>query len=473
LLTLAPFTSLCSADVKEFLKNHRYDEAISELEDQLKGKDHSDNPDLLFNLGKAYHKKGLIYSSFYEVGKEVEKDYYEFLKRFEIKTYLPFYLGICYFEIARYHKAIDEFNDFKNIKGLDKTYRLLSSIWIEASRFQLGQVGAMRNLEEIRRKNENNSVVVTEVAYFLSYLQEKNREALQIIQGIKPPKDLFQTRFYRNLAYIYMKNDMFEKVKEMYGLIELKKEEFTAEINPELKILFYDLTAVKILAFINYYLSDRVLSQIKRDQTTHQRWQELLYYRGKDAFDLTDYHGAVELLGQSEHPVAKVYLGSAYYKLGQQPKAKSLWNEVEKSKQHWALRELGQQYASLKVDQTKAIKLCQRALELIKERRPEAKIRYFRYLGWTYLQNGEPDKAVKAFEEGYDHSRANDLDYYEPEFLNERAFCLYKKSELNWTEAIEIYFLLQERYPPAKQIHYAMQGIELAVSRRKTGPVKH
>ena len=455
----APITSPCSADVKTLLNTHRYDEAIIELEEQLKGKDPADHPDLLFDLGKAYHKKGLMYTSFYEVGREVEKEYYEFLKKFKIKNCLPFYLGVCYFEMGEYRKAADEFNELKNAKDLNETFRLLSSVWIEASRFQLGQREAIGNLEGIKARNANNPVVVSEVAYFLSYLQDKNKEALQSIQGIKPPADLLQKRFYRNLAYVYMKNDMPEKVEEMYELAEPEREEFIAEINPELKIYFYDLTAVKISALISYYLSDQTLSQIRKDKVTHQRWQEVLYFRGQDAFYLTDYHKAAELLEQSEHPVAKVYLGSAYYKSGRESEATSVWNEVERSEQHWALRELGRQYASLKVDQAKGVKLCERALKLIEERKPKAKTRYFRYLGWAYLQNEEAEKAAKAFEEGYDHSRANDLDYYEPEFLNERAFSLYKKSELNWTEAIETYFVLLERYPAARQIHYALQGL--------------
>ncbi len=469
LIPSEPFTSLCSADTKALLGANRYDEAISELEEQLKGEDPLDNPDLLFDLGKTYHKKGLIYASFYEVGREMEKDYYEFLQKFKIKTHLPFYLGVCYFEMGQYQKAIDEFTDFKNIKKLNETYGLLSSVWIEASRFQLGQKGAIANLEEIKRKNEKDPAVITEVAYFLSYLQGKNEEALQFIQEIKPPQDLFQSRFHRNLAYIYVKNNMLEKLKEVYQLIRPEKEEFIEEISPELKIYFYDPTAIKILALVNYYLSDQALSQIIKDQTDHQRWQEVLYFRGQDAFYLTDYHKAAELLEQSEHPVAKVYLGSAYFKSGQKSKAISSWNQVEKSEHHWALRELGRQYASLKVDQGKAVKLCQRALELVKERKPASKIRYFRYLGWAYLQNGEPDKAAIAFEEGYDHSRANDLDYYEPEFLNERAFCFYKKSELNWSEAIEVYFILLKRYPAVRQIHYVLQG--LLVGRHKIGIV--
>jgi tetratricopeptide (TPR) repeat protein len=454
-----PIVSLCRADAKALLNAHRYDEAIREMEQQLEGKNHSDNPELLFELGKAYHKRGLIYTSFYEVGREVEKDYYEFLKEFNIKACLPFYLGVCYFELGEYRKVADELDELKNAKNLDETHRLLSSVWAEASRFQLGQGEAIGRLEGIRAKNPNNSVVVSEVAYFLSYLQDKNKEALQFVQGINPPAGPFQNRFYRNVAYVYMKNHMADKVKELYELATPLREEFVAEISPELRIYFYDLTAVKISALISYCLSEHAFSQIRKDDVSHERWHEVLYFRGQDALCLSDYEKAAELLEQSEHPVAGVFLGAAYYGLGQESKAASVWNEVEGGEEPWALRELGRQYASLRVNQSQAVKLCQRALKMIEGKRPSAKRRYFRYLGWVFLQNGETEKAARAFEEGYDQSRANELDYYEPEFLSERSFSLYEKSELNWPEAIETYFILQERYPAAKQVHYALQGL--------------
>lgn len=475
LLPKGPFTTLCSADVKESFNTHRYDDAISELEQLLKGKNPSDYPDLLFDLGKAYHKKGLIYTSFYEIGREVERDYYEFLEKFKIESCLPFYLGVCHFEMVQYRKAMEEFNALKRVKNLSKTYQLLSSVWIEASRFQLGQEVAIINLEEIKRKNPHNPTVVSEVAYFLSYLQNKDKEALQFVQGIKPPADSFQGRFYRNLAYIYMKNDMPEKAKEAYQLIKPEKEEFVAEINPELKIYFYDITAIKILALLNYYLSDRAFSEMVKEKMAPELWQQVLYFRGLDAFYLSDYQKTVELLKQCEHPVAGVWLGSAYYKLGQETEAMAAWGEVEKSENEWALRELGRQYSALsteggKVDPAKGVKLCEQALELNKKgRKPET--RYFRYLGWAYLQSGDPNKAMEVLEEGYEHSRTNDLNYYEPELLNERAFCFYKKSESKWNEAIEIYFVLQQRYPAVRQIHYALQG--LAVGLREKGDTRY
>ena len=474
-VALEPLTSFGQVDLKKLRDSHRYDEAISELEGQLKGKAPSDNPDLFLDLGEAYHKRGLIYTSFYEIGREVEKDYYEFLRKFEIENCLPFYLGVCYFEMAEYQLAIDKLNALKKVQGLNKTCQLLSSVWIEASRFQLGQPGAMANLEEIKRKNENNSVVVSEVAYFVSLLQNKDKEALQFVQGKKPPADLFRNRFYRNLAYLYMKNDLPERAREAYELMKPEKEELKAEINPELNIYFYDPTALKILGLVSFYLSDQVLSQMVMDTTANERWQQVLFFRGQDAYYLGRYLKAVELLKQCEHPVAGVFLGSAYYKLSRETEAQAAWGEVEKSENPWALRELGRQYSALsayggKTSLVKGIALCQKALDLVKkDKKPDG--RYFRYLGWAYLLNGEPNQAIEVLEEGYEHTRTNDLNYYEPELLNERAFCFYKKSEQNWSEAIEIYFVLQQRYPAVKQIHYALQG--LTVGLRDKGPVKY
>ncbi len=110
------------------------------------------------------------------------------------------------------------------------------------------------------------------------------------------------------------------------------------------------------------------------------------------------------------------------------------------------------------------MKLCQMALEQNIKTYPDESLGYFRYLGWAYLKSGDVDNAVKTLDRGYDYSRINDLNFYEPELLNERAFCLYKKGKLNWSEAIEIYFTLLKRYPVVKQLHNALQGIAVSES---------
>jgi tetratricopeptide (TPR) repeat protein len=458
------------ADVKGLVDQHRYDEAISEAEQLLKGKNPSDHQDLLYELGRAYHNRGLMHSSFYEVGREVVKDYYEFLEVYDLGTCLPFYLGVCYFELGRYSQAIDEFDRLKDIKNLNKAYLQLSSVWTQASKFKLGQNGALRSLEEIKRENEANPVVVSEVACFLSDLAGKDKEALQWVQASKPPADSFRSRFHRNLAYIYMKNGMTDKVKETYALIKPGQEEFVAEINPELRIYFYDLSAMKVLGLLDYCLSDAALSQIMPEQVAPKRYHTVLNLRGQNAVYLGDYPGAAGFLEQSEHPVAGVYLGAAYYGLGRKAEAEAAWEKVEKSENAWALRELGRQYASLKGDPARGVDLCDSALGMMEGKPKDTKTRYYRYLGWVFLQNGQPDRADSVFNEGYSYSRANDLDYYEPEFLNERAFCFYQESELKWSEVIEAYFILQERYPAARQIHYAIQGLELG--KREQGDVR-
>jgi len=464
LLLLEPLSSFGSEDVRKLFEYQQYDEVIKHIEAELKVKAPLDSADLLFDLGKAYYKKGLIYSSFYETGRELEKDDYERLKNYGINDCLSFYLGVCYFEMGLYQKAIDEFNALKSFKGTSKTHQILASVWIEASRLQLGQEGAVTSLEEIKRVNDNNPLAVSEVSFFLSYLANKDKEALSFIQGRKPPADSFANRFYRNVAYIYMKNAMHDKVKETYGMIKPEKEEFVLEINPELQISFYDLTDIKILAFLNYYFSEQALSGIAKERVTNQQWQTALWYRGQDAFFLGDYPEAVELLAQSEHPVALVYLGSAYYKSGKKTETMTVWSKVEKVDDDRALRELGRQYIALKVDPAKGIKLCKQALEHIIKADPKESSGYFRCLGWAYLQNGDANNAVKTLNEGYNYSKANDLNFYEPELLNERAFSLYRKSKLNWSEAIEIYFTLLKRYPVVRQLHNALQGIAVSES---------
>jgi len=459
LLLLEPLTSFGSEEVKKFFERQQYDEVINQLEKELKEETPSDNSDLLFDLGKAYYKKGLIYNSFYETGRELEKDDYERFKKYGIKTCLSFYLGVCYFEMGLYQEAIDEFNALKSFKGTSKTHSLLASVWIEASRLQLGQEGAVTSLEEIKRVNDNNPLAVSEVSFFLSYLANKDKEALSFIQGKKPPTGSFANRFYRNVAYIYMKNAMPDKAKETYGMIKPEEEEFVSEINPELQVSFYDITAIKILAFLNYYFSEQALAGITKDRVTNPQWQTALWYRGQDALYLGEYQKAAELLAQSEHPVALAHLGSAYYHLGKKTEAMTVWSEVEKADDYRALRELGRQYIALKVDPAKGVKLCKQALDHIIKTDPDECSGYYRYLGWAYLQNGDANSAVKTLDEGYDYSKANDLNFYEPELLNERAFSLYRKSKLNWSEAIEIYFSLLKRYPVVRQLHNALQGI--------------
>lgn len=472
LLTSAgPAAIHCRADVRDLVDQHRYDEAISEAQQRLKGENPSDHQDLLYELGRAYHKRGLMHSSFYEVGREVERDYYESLKSCQIRTCLPFYLGVCYFELGQWQKAVDEFSQLGSVKNLSKTYGVLSSVWIQASKSMLGHRDeAAGELRKIKKRNQADPVVVSEVAYFLSLLTGKHKEALQSVQGLKSPAGSFQSRFYRNSAYVYMRNGMTEKVKEMYALIKPGQEEFVAEISPELKIYFYDLAALRILGLLDYYLSDAALSQITPEQAAGTRYHTVLNLRGQNAVSLGDYARAAGLLEQSEHPVAGVYLGSAYYKLGRRDEAEAAWEKVEEGENAWALRELGRQYASLKGDPARGAELCVSALEMMEGRPQDTKTRYYRYLGWAFLQKGEPGKADSVFNEGYSYSRANDLDYYEPEFLNERAFCFYQESELKWSEVIEAYFILQERYPAARQIHYAIQGLELG--KRTIGDVR-
>lgn len=464
LLLLKPLSSFGSEDIRKLFEYQQYDEVIKHIETELKGKAPLDSADLLFDLGKAYYKKGLIYSSFYETGRELEKDDYERLKNYGIDNCLSFYLGVNYFEMGQYQKAIDEFNALKSVRGTSKTHQLLASVWIEASRFQLGQEGAVTSLEEIKRVNDNNPLVVSEVSFFLCYLANKDKEALSFIKGRKPPTGSFASRFYRNVAYIYMKNAMHDKVKETYGMIKPEMEEFVLEINPELQISFYDLTAIKILAFLNYYFSEQALAGVTKDRVTNPQWQTTLWYRGQDALYLGEYQKAAELLAQSEHPVALVHLGTSYYKSGRTTDAMAAWSEVEKGADDFALRELGRQYGTLNVDPAKGVKLCKQALEQITKTYPDESLGYFRYLGWAYLKAGDADNAMKTLDEGYDYSKANDLNFYEPELLNERAFCLYRKSKLNWSEAIEIYFTLLKRYPVVRQLHNALQGIAVSES---------
>ena len=463
-LLLEPITSFGSEETSKLFESQQYDEVINHIEAELKGKAPLDSADLLFDLGKAYYKKGLIYNSFYETGRELEKDDYERLKNYGIDNCLSFYLGVCYFEMEQYQKAIDEFKSLKNAKGVDKNYQTLASIWLEASRFQSGQREALSKLEEIRENSDNNPLAVSEVSFFLSYLANNDKEALSFIQGRKSPKNSFTNRFYRNLSFIFMKNSLYDQAKEAYGMMQPEKEEFTVEINPKLQISFYDLTSIKVLAFLNYYFSEQALTGVTADQVTNPQWQTALWYRGQDALYLGEYQKAAELLAQSEHPVALVHLGTTYYRSGRTTDAMAAWSEVEKADDDRALRELGRQYIALKLDPAKGVKLCKQALDHIIKTDPDEGSEYFRCLGWAYLEAGDADNAVKTLDEGYDYSRVNDLNFYEPEILNERAFCLYRKSKLNWGEAIEIYFTLLKRYPVVRQLHNALQGIAVSES---------
>jgi tetratricopeptide (TPR) repeat protein len=464
LLLLEPLSSSGSEEIERLFRHQRYDEVITNIEAELKEKAPLDSAALLFDLGKAYYKRGLIYGSFYETGRELEKDDYERFEKYGIKTCLPFYLGVCDFEEGLYPEAIDEFNALKNLKGISKTQQLLASVWIEASRFRLGQNEAVTSLEEIKRANNGNPLVVSEVSFFLSYLVNQDKEALNSIQGRKPPPDSFANRFYRNLAYIYMKNAMPEKAKEAYGMIRPEREEFVSNINPELQISYYDLTVIKVMALLNHYFSEQALSGITKERVSYQQWHTALWYRGQNAFFLGDYPKAIEFLSQSEHPVAMVHLGSAYYVSGKKTEAMAVWDKVEMANDDRSQRELGQQLITLQVNPDKGVKLCKQALEHIIKTDPKESSGYFRSLGWGYLKTGDVDSAVKILNEGYNYSKANDLDFYEPELFNERAYCLYRKSKLNWGEAIEIYFTLLKRYPVVRQLHNALQGIAVSES---------
>jgi len=105
-------------------------------------------------------------------------------------------------------------------------------------------------------------------------------------------------------------------------------------------------------------------------------------------------------------------------------------------------------------------------LKLIREALQETNgTSYYRVYGGLLLAKGRGDEAVQQYAKGYKIEFRNRIDQIDPEYMSDYSFALYKNNKLRYEEIVETLYHLQKEFPPSRQMHYCMQGVSAGLAR--------
>jgi tetratricopeptide (TPR) repeat protein len=465
-------TEIREAIQRYYLNNH-YLQAIRILERELPNSTGFDKETCLQGLARAYYDAGLFLKSLFEASLPLQIDYY---RRSSTKgsthKFGLLMSGICFFHVGNLDSArlyLERFSRATLPPGL--------SFWKEVGATWLGAVhhraGRTERANEIWGSVALDNFLRTELAYVYSILKVRREEVRTLIQQVQG--DQKTLRFYRNLAEAYLflgeEDKMVDTYKKMTKL-GLDNPDIREFVEKDTERKSYDPSILLTTSRICLALSRQYWSQYSGSVSEEKRRKvHSRSFEGRCSYYLGDYQKAVDILANENDPVAAIYCGAAYYRLGSKEKADLHFRQGEESKFVDVLSELGTLYAELGVRKDNAVRMCQQAVDRSSNSTSPEHRNLLRNLGFVYLQVHDYNSAAEKYGEGYVHGRANPIEMNTPRYVAEYAHALFKNNLLHRSEIIEMYSTLSREFPLAVQLYNAISLIDIIITKNREGKV--
>ncbi|MGQ9629879.1 MAG: tetratricopeptide repeat protein [bacterium] len=452
------FASVAGADSfsdgLRLLSLNRYGEAIDALSEALKeGGRRGGEVD--YALGRAFLARAEVLRAVHYTASIASAEYLESLRevRKERSVYLPYFLGIAYYEAGEYHKALAQFEGFRAANPAPP-WPARANVWRGMCYLALGNSSRASSLI---RSEAGNLKGDSELAFALMESGNAGEGAHYPPKGMTSPEEIRAAA----LA-LYLRGNVEGalgalKLEALYGP---SLEEGFGEYET---LRFYDPSALRVAYTI--YLRQSLFhldSAAREDSPDISRLAE--YYALEAAISLADWEGALSRGrsflsrwggGDLAHR-AKALLGRALWMRGDEKGAGALWREAMRGGDAEDLSFLAVQLAEAgnrDILEEVGKLLGAGGVGTGGGRSQEA----YSNWGWAMYRTGDYPLALEYLEMARDKSHKNSTEHNSPLFLAHLAEVYYRSRE--YPESLEIYFEMGKLFPEVRHIQDNLQGI--------------
>jgi len=454
----------------EKYETHRYSEGIALLRKEIDGRQKDELVLPYFILGRFYLKEAELYRTMYETSLMTTNDY--LIKLNSVRTgkkskYLPYFMGLLYLETGQAKKAAATLQQFVNSNSVDTVLK-------EKARLKLGAAyyisGDRKKAEDIWAQVASaGEDVIAEKGYVYARLNIKLKDAFEMAQiSINlSQKNGSKNHFkkYREIVFIYYKNDMSDAALGLMDKISLNEPEVLDNVEKNKAVRFYDPALLNDMSRIYYYAAGKYFNKVM-SLRGREKYEDLIrFYLSEVNYRLNRYDDAINeingFLKYSKLDVKynkkiNILLGACYYKKGDKKQAVEIWDDLlnKNLEDDSAISALMDAYAELNVDATAVLK----RIEIQTASKDEKKLKpFYNSLGMLYYSRKDYEKSVQALELVRDKANKNKIEANDPVFLIRLANSYYRIKK--YSEALEIFFELGKAYPVVRQIQDTIQGV--------------
>ncbi len=454
----------------EKYETHRYSEGIALLRKEIDGRQKDELVLPYFILGRFYLKEAELYRTMYETSLMTTNDY--LIKLNSVRTgkkskYLPYFMGLLYLETGQAKKAAATLQQFVNSNSVDTVLK-------EKARLKLGAAyyisGDRKKAEDIWAQVASaGEDVIAEKGYVYARLNIKLKDAVEMAQiSINlSQKNGSKNHFkkYREIVFIYYKNDMSDAALGLMDKISLNEPEVLDNVEKNKAVRFYDPALLNDMSRIYYYAAGKYFNKVM-SLRGREKYEDLIrFYLSEVNYRLNRYDDAINeingFLKYSKLDVKynkkiNILLGACYYKKGDKKQAVEIWDDLlnKNLEDDSAISALMDAYAELNVDATAVLK----RIEIQTASKDEKKLKpFYNSLGMLYYSRKDYEKSVQALELVRDKANKNKIEANDPVFLIRLANSYYRIKK--YSEALEIFFELGKAYPVVRQIQDTIQGV--------------
>jgi tetratricopeptide (TPR) repeat protein len=454
----------------EKYETHRYSEGIALLKKEIDGRQKDELVLPYFILGRFYLKEAELYRTMYETSLMTTNDY--LIKLNSVRTgkkskYLPYFMGLLYLETGQAKKAAATLQQFVNSNSVDTVLKEKARLKLGAAYYISGDRKKAEDIwAEVTAAGED---VIAEKGYVYARLNIKLKDAVEMAQNSinlsQKNGNKNHSKIYREIAFIYYKNDMSDAALGLMDKISLNEPEVLDNVEKNKVVRFYDPALLNDMSRIYYYAAGKYFNKVM-SLRGREKYEDLIrFYLSEVNYRLNRYDDSInEINGflKSNKLDAKynkkinVLLGACYYKKGDKKKAIEIWDDLlnKNLQDDSAISALMDVYAELNVDATAVLKKIEGLAASKDEKKPKP---FYNSLGLLYYSKKDYEKSVQALELVRDKANKNKIEANDPVFLIRLANSYYRLKK--YSEALEIFFELGKDYPVVRQIQDTIQGV--------------
>ncbi len=454
----------------EKYETHRYSEGIALLKKEIDGRQKDELVLPYFILGRFYLKEAELYRTMYETSLMTTNDY--LLKLNSVRTgkkskYLPYFMGLLYLETGQIKKAITSLQQFVNSNSVDTVLKEKAKLNLGAAYYISG--GRKKSEDIWAEVASTGEDIIAEKGYVYARLNIKLKDAVEMAQNSinlsQKNGNKNHSKKYREITFIYYKNDMSDAAFGLMDKIELNEPEVLDNVEKNKVVRFYDPALLNDMSRIYYYAAGKYFNKVM-SLRGREKYEDLIrFYLSEVNYRLNRYDDAInEINGflKSNKLDAKynkkinVLLGACYYKKGNKKQAIEIWDDLLNKNQQddGAISALMDAYAELNVDASSLLKKTEGQIASKDEKKMKP---FYNSLGLLYYSKKDYEKSVQALELARDKANKNKIEANDPVFLIRLANSYYRLRK--YSEALEIFFELGKAYPVVRQIQDTIQGV--------------
>ncbi len=456
--------------VMEKYETHRYNEGISLLRKEIDGKQKDELVLPYFILGRLYLKEAELYRTIYESSLMTTNEYLNKLnnlKSVKKSRYLPYFLGLLYLEINQPKKAVPLFQQLINTGSVDKGFKEKARLRLGAAYYIAGD--KKKAEEQWTQVSADDKDVIAENGYIFARLNIRLKDAIDMVQNAvnlsQKNGTKSHSKIYREIAFVYYKNDMVDAAIELLDKMPLDEPEVVDDIERNKVLRFYDISVMGDISTIYYSAASNYFNKAM-NLRGREKYEDLIrFYLSEIDYRLNMYDEAVReintflksnKLDARYNKRIRILLAACYYKKNNKKQAFEIWDEmVNKNFQDdSAVSAVMDTYAELNVDAASILKLIEGQTVSKEEKKMKP---YYNSLGGLYYSRKDYEKSVQAFELVRDKANKNKLEANDPVFLIRLANSYYRLKK--YSEALEIFFEMGKSYPVVRQVQDAIQGV--------------